>query len=139
MPSGTSYYPTRGEALAYLADYEARYALRIVRPVRVSHVERAGERLRFTTSAGAWIARAVVSATGTWSAPNVARLADQGRLAGRLVHSAHYKSPNEFSGRMDRVRVGEWTGYASATVIGVGRTARATVEEISDALRGGAI
>ena len=28
------------------------------------------------------------------------------------------------------VGYGEWTGYASATLIGVGRTARATVEEI---------
>jgi hypothetical protein len=29
---------------------------------------------------------------------------------------------------------GEWTGFASATLIGVGRTARAAVDEISAAL-----
>jgi hypothetical protein len=29
---------------------------------------------------------------------------------------------------------GEWTGFASATLIGVGRTARATVEEIAGGL-----
>jgi cation diffusion facilitator CzcD-associated flavoprotein CzcO len=99
MPGGTSYYPTRHEALAYLADYEARYALPIVRPVRVSSVERAGERLRVITDVGAWIARAVISATGTWSAPNVPHFADQQRFTGRLVHSARYESPKEFDGQ----------------------------------------
>jgi len=99
MPGGTSYYPTRDEALAYLADYEAHYALPIVRPVRVSSVQRAGERLRVIADTGAWIARAVVSATGTWAAPNVPRVADQHRFAGRIVHSARYESPNEFDGQ----------------------------------------
>jgi hypothetical protein len=32
--------------------------------------------------------------------------------------------------RLWLVGYGEWTGYASATLIGVGRSARATVEEI---------
>jgi hypothetical protein len=32
------------------------------------------------------------------------------------------------------VGYGDWTGYASATLIGVGRTARATVDEIVRAL-----
>ncbi len=99
MPGGTAYYPTRDEALTYLADYEARYALPIVRPVRVSRVERAGERLRIITDAGAWIARAVVSATGTWSAPNVPRFTDPLRFAGRIIHSARYESPTEFDGQ----------------------------------------
>jgi hypothetical protein len=33
------------------------------------------------------------------------------------------------------VGYGDWTGYASATLVGVGRAARATVEEIADVLR----
>lgn len=33
---------------------------------------------------------------------------------------------------------GDWTGFASATVIGVGRSARATLQEIEAALGGGA-
>lgn len=99
MSGGTAYYPTRDEALAYLADYETRYALPLVRPMRVTRVEVAGERLRVITQAGAWIARAVVSATGTWSTPNVPRLPDDDRFAGRLIHSAHYGSPTEFAGQ----------------------------------------
>jgi len=99
MPGGTSYYPKRDEALTYLADYETRYALPIVRPVRVSRVERAGAGLRVITDAGAWMARAVVSATGTWSAPNVPRFTEQHRFAGRIIHSGHYESPAEFDAR----------------------------------------
>jgi cation diffusion facilitator CzcD-associated flavoprotein CzcO len=36
--------------------------------------------------------------------------------------------------RLWLVGYGDWTGYASATLIGVGRTARATVDEITRAL-----
>ncbi|HEV2736010.1 MAG TPA: hypothetical protein VGV85_14280 [Longimicrobiaceae bacterium] len=36
------------------------------------------------------------------------------------------------------VGYGDWTGFASATVIGVGRSARATVQEVEAALGGGA-
>jgi len=39
--------------------------------------------------------------------------------------------------RLWLVGYGEWTGFASATMIGVGRTARATVAEIADALLAG--
>jgi putative flavoprotein involved in K+ transport len=35
------------------------------------------------------------------------------------------------------VGYGQWTGFASATLIGVGRSARATVEEVAGALRAG--
>src|SRR5512143_3818911 len=38
MPGGSSYYPTRDEALDYLADYEGRYAVPVRRPVRVVSV-----------------------------------------------------------------------------------------------------
>ena len=99
MPGGTSYYPTRNEALEYLTDYEARYALPVVRPARVSRIQRSGEYLTVHTGAGQWTARAVVSATGTWSAPNVPRLQHQDRFAGRVVHSAWYASASEFAGQ----------------------------------------
>jgi cation diffusion facilitator CzcD-associated flavoprotein CzcO len=36
--------------------------------------------------------------------------------------------------RLWAVGYGDWTGYASATLVGVGRTARATVDEIAQAL-----
>lgn len=39
--------------------------------------------------------------------------------------------------RLWLVGYGDWTGYASATLVGVGRTARSTVEEIEGELDGG--
>jgi len=98
MPGGTSYYPTRDEALTYLTDYETRYDVPVIRPTRVSGVERLVECLRVETDAGSWTARAVVSATGTWSEPNVPRLPNKESFGGQAVHSAHYTSPDPFEG-----------------------------------------
>jgi putative flavoprotein involved in K+ transport len=39
--------------------------------------------------------------------------------------------------RLWLVGYGDWTGYASATLVGIGRTARSTVEEIEGELTGG--
>ena len=99
MPGGTSYYPHRDEALAYLTDYEERYSVPVDRPVRVSSVRRAEGRLVVDTDAGAWTARAVVSATGTWSAPNVPYFAGQAHFRGRVIHSAEYRSSAHFAGQ----------------------------------------
>jgi hypothetical protein len=41
--------------------------------------------------------------------------------------------------RLWLVGYGDWTGYASATLVGVGRTARSTVEEIQGELAGGVL
>src|SRR5688572_10883805 len=99
MPGGTSYYPHRDETLAYLTDYEERYTVPVERPVRVSSVERGGERLMVEPDRGAWTARAVVSATGTWSAPNVPTLSGEQAFGGPVIHSAAYRSPDAFAGR----------------------------------------
>ena len=40
--------------------------------------------------------------------------------------------------RLWLVGYGDWTGYASATLVGVGRSARSAVEEIEEELAGGA-
>jgi putative flavoprotein involved in K+ transport len=99
MPRGADEYPTRGETLAYLAAYEARYALPVVRPVRVSAVRREGGRLRVEADAGTWMTRAVVSATGTWRSPVVPDLPGRAAFGGLLLHSADYPGPGPFAGR----------------------------------------
>lgn len=101
MPGGTSYYPHRDEALAYFADYEQRYAVPIERPVRVTGVERDpidDARLIVTTTRGTWRANGVVSATGTWSSPNVPDIPGRSAFGGAVVHSAQYRSPDVFAG-----------------------------------------
>ena len=52
---------------------------------------------------------------------------DDGRVAVEGTRSVHEP-------RLWLVGYGSWTGFASATLIGVGRTARATAEEIASAL-----
>ncbi|HVF01988.1 MAG TPA: hypothetical protein VNA27_11745 [Rubrobacteraceae bacterium] len=41
--------------------------------------------------------------------------------------------------RLWLIGYGDWTGYASATLVGVGRTARSAVEEIEEELAGGVL
>ncbi len=69
MPASAGTYPTRAEVIDYLSRYEARYQLPVLRPVHVDAVERDGDHLRVRAGERQWRARAVVSATGTWSYP----------------------------------------------------------------------
>jgi len=53
-------------------------------------------------------------------------LAADGRVAMRSAHGTRIAAPP----RLWLVGYGDWTGFASATLVGVGRSARATVDEI---------
>jgi pyruvate/2-oxoglutarate dehydrogenase complex dihydrolipoamide dehydrogenase (E3) component len=76
---------------------------------------------------------AVIFATGF--RPALAHLAPLGVIApnGRITvrGTRSVREP-----RLWLVGYGDWTGYASATLIGVGRTARTTVDEIVQAAAG---
>jgi cation diffusion facilitator CzcD-associated flavoprotein CzcO len=71
MPLVTEGNPDRDHVVSYLEQYEARYGFPIVRPVSVTAVERTGRGLRVRSKDRDWEARAVISATGTWSKPYV--------------------------------------------------------------------
>jgi putative flavoprotein involved in K+ transport len=92
-------YPTRDEAIDYLARYEERFALAVRRPVRVSAVRREDGGFRVESDAGDWRARAVVSATGTWAAPYVPDYPGHEAFRGVQLHSSRYGSPGEFAGK----------------------------------------
>jgi cation diffusion facilitator CzcD-associated flavoprotein CzcO len=92
-------WPRRDAVIAYLGAYEARYALPVHRPVRVQAVRRAAGGLSVEAEGGeAWTARAVISATGTWSRPHIPDIEGRAAFAGRQLHSAHYRRPEEFAG-----------------------------------------
>ncbi|WP_409332968.1 NAD(P)-binding domain-containing protein [Trujillonella humicola] len=118
-------FPGRGEqpaaeaVPAYFADYERRFALPVHRPVRVTAVRRDGGGFRVETSAGTWSARAVVSATGTWTRPFVPRYPGQETFRGRQLHTVDYRSAAEFAGR-------------SVVVVGGGASALQLRGEISE-------
>ena len=99
MPSGGEEYPSRDATVAYLAEYERRYALPVERPVRVRGVHAGGDALRVDTDRGVWTARAVVAATGLWAKPHVPDVPGAAAFTGDVLHSAHYAGPDAYAGR----------------------------------------
>jgi cation diffusion facilitator CzcD-associated flavoprotein CzcO len=84
----------------YFAEYERIFDLRVQRPVHVGSVSDApGGRLRIETDAGAWSARTLINATGTWDRPFWPRYPGQELFSGRQLHTADYRGPGEFAGQ----------------------------------------
>lgn len=92
-------YPDAAHVVAYLTDYEQRYGLPVTRSARVRGVHRDGARLRVDSDAGAWQARAVISATGTWWRPFVPAVPGRQQFAGRQLHTVDYGRPEDFTGQ----------------------------------------
>ncbi|MGP4099843.1 ArsO family NAD(P)H-dependent flavin-containing monooxygenase [Nonomuraea sp. KM90] len=92
-------YPGAADTVAYLADYEQRYQLPIVRPATARAVRRGEERLLVDTDAGTWQARHVISATGTWSRPYVPHYPGLADFRGQQLHTVNYRGPEPFHGR----------------------------------------
>lgn len=94
-------YPHRDEVLNYLADYEKHYKLPLFRPHPVQSVQRDDEHncLRVTDGKYSWLAKAVVSATGTWSNKQIPQLDGIQDYKGEQCHSAHYAGPEAYQGK----------------------------------------
>jgi putative flavoprotein involved in K+ transport len=98
-PQAGEEHPHAEHVVTYLRDYEKRYELPIVRPVRALGVHRDGDLLRVETDSGTWRARAVISATGTWWRPFLPAVPGRGVFEGRQVHTVEYRSPRDFAGQ----------------------------------------
>ncbi|MFJ3790005.1 NAD(P)-binding domain-containing protein [Kitasatospora sp. NPDC090091] len=61
------------------------------------HEAAPGERLLVETDRGTWSTRALINATGTWTRPFLPHY--PGHFAGRQLHYAAYRGPEEFAGR----------------------------------------
>ena len=124
MPRTSDEYPSREDVIAYLAEYERRYALPVVRPVHVDSVVRAPDDETFFVTGTApdgpqtWHARAVVGATGTWANPIVPDVPGRAEYRGEQIHSAYYEGPDRFVGR-------------SIVVVGGGNSGAQIVSELS--------
>jgi hypothetical protein len=111
LPAADPDVPASRVVADYFGAYERRFELPVRRPVDVRSVRRGDERLLVDTSAGGWAARAVVNATGTWERPYWPAYPGRASFTGRQLHTADYRSADEFAGR-HVVVVG---GGASAT------------------------
>ena len=124
MPGGTEKYPSRDETVEYLSRYEERYGLPIHRPAPVEEVRREGEMLVLRLGKVRVRARAVVSATGTWSEPRVPYYPGRERFRGEQIHSSRYRSPELLAGKRVLVVGG---GNSGAQILAeVSRVADAT-------------
>ncbi|NEC11515.1 NAD(P)/FAD-dependent oxidoreductase [Streptomyces sp. SID8014] len=92
-------YPDAEHVVEYLTDYEKRYNLPVQHGARVGAVHRDGERLLLEADSGTWRARAVISATGTWSRPFLPAVPGRGLFTGRQFHTVNYRSPADFAGQ----------------------------------------
>ncbi|MFJ1702855.1 FAD-dependent oxidoreductase [Kitasatospora sp. NPDC088346] len=98
LPAPDPTAPAREVVPGYFAAYEAKHALPVVRPVRVRAVRPLPDgRLLVESDAGRWSARALINATGTWSRPFLPHY--PGHFAGRQLHYAEYRGPEEFAGQ----------------------------------------
>ncbi|WP_413451614.1 NAD(P)-binding domain-containing protein [Georgenia phoenicis] len=95
--------PSNAALPRYFAQYEERFELPVVRPVRVEAVERADDDpqgpLVVRTDRGTWLAGAVVNATGTWQRPYWPYYPGRETFLGRQLHTADYVSAEELRGQ----------------------------------------
>jgi len=104
----------------YYGRYERAFDLRVRRPVSVTAVcPGDGDRLEVATSAGTWTTRAVINATGTWTRPFWPSYPGRASFRGRQLHTAGYRSADEFAGR-------------HVVVVGGGASAVQLLAEISE-------
>lgn len=83
----------------YFASYEDTFDLRVRRPVDVRTVRDGDDgRLLVETSAGTWVTRALINATGTWDRPFWPRYPGQEEFRGQQLHTARYRGPEQFTG-----------------------------------------
>jgi len=99
MPTTGQTYPTRNEVIDYLSAYEQRYQFPIIRPVHVDHIEQKDGYLNVYAGDQYWRAKAVVSATGTWSQPFIPDYEGIQQFQGIQIHSADYKNAELFKNK----------------------------------------
>lgn len=84
----------------YFARYERAFDLPVRRPVAVRTVTESEDgRLLVATEEGAWSARGLINATGTWSEPFWPVYPGAASFRGRQLHTADYRGPDELAGR----------------------------------------
>jgi cation diffusion facilitator CzcD-associated flavoprotein CzcO len=102
LPDSTSPEEATGRANvvvpAYFGDYERRYDLPVLRPMRVDSVTDDDDLLVVRAGARTWITRTVVNATGTWTQPYLPYYPGIESFAGEQLHTFRYPGPDHFRG-----------------------------------------
>lgn len=114
MTGGSDYYPTRDVTIDYLKYYETKYSFPIKRSIEVLDVFKVDEEFLLQTSEGLYVAKALVSATGSFNNPFTPTIPGTENFQGELLHSSQYQSPEAFEGKRVAI-VGE--GNSGAQIL----------------------
>lgn len=114
MPDGADYYPSRSETIDYLSQYEAKYQFPVLRGVQVTSVRRQPDGFELETTRGSFFTKVVVSATGSFSSPNIPDLPGKEKFRGKVFHSSEYRRPEPFKSQQVAI-VGE--GNSGAQIL----------------------
>ena len=98
FPKGTAQFPTRDQVVGYLEGYAEQHGLDVRFGVRLDRIDPGDGGWHLATSAGPLTAAEVVIATGFAHTPRLPDWPGRDRFPGRLLHSASYRNPGEFSG-----------------------------------------
>ncbi|MGC2863341.1 ArsO family NAD(P)H-dependent flavin-containing monooxygenase [Corynebacterium glutamicum] len=90
-------FPPSSHVVDYLTEYERRYEIPVSRSVSVDKVDFVNGVFHLQSGTRSWIAKNVVSATGTWSAPFVPTF--PGKFSGTHWHSSNYPGVHPFVGQ----------------------------------------
>ncbi|MEV6527306.1 NAD(P)/FAD-dependent oxidoreductase [Longispora sp. NPDC051575] len=113
-------YPTRDEVIAYLAEYAAGLDVPIETNATAISVAATGDVFAVDLADGRRMSAAsVVSATGGFGRPHLHALPGLDTFGGVVLHSADYRSPQQFAGRR-------------VLVLGAGNSAVQIVVELAD-------
>lgn len=84
---------------AYFAEYEQRYGLPVLRPVRVTRVEGDGDLLVVHAGDRQWRTRTLVNAAGTWTRPFVPYYPGIASFTGEQLHTVDFPGADHFRGK----------------------------------------
>ncbi|MBT2282508.1 NAD(P)/FAD-dependent oxidoreductase [Paenibacillus polymyxa] len=113
-------YPHRDEVIQYLKDYASHFELPLVYHRRVNQISKESGIFRVTTSSGEkYMARNLISATGSFSQPYTPSIPKQEQFKGTILHSATYRTPAPFQNQ-------------SVIVVGRGNSAVQIAMELSE-------
>jgi cation diffusion facilitator CzcD-associated flavoprotein CzcO len=92
--------PSSAVVRRYYGAYEQQFKLPVHRPVRVASIDDDGALLRVRSDTGGeWLARTVISGTGTWDKPYWPHYPGQETFRGRQLHTRDFWSADEFRGQ----------------------------------------
>lgn len=83
----------------YYETYEKAFDLPIIRPVKVEEVSERNGRFYVRTNGLQFSARGIINATGTWKMPNLPKYDGADKFQGKQLHTADYRSADEFIGK----------------------------------------